>query len=422
MGILSLTDQLMVGQLGDHAVGVTGISGQLTSLLTFVLLGLVTGIGAFTAQFWSRGDRGATRGTFRFSAMVSLGIALPLAAVGALAPMALMRPFTTDYALMSAGSDYLRLISASFLPTAGVVAASGLLRSMGKMRVPLYASVAAVLINLALDWTLMFGNLGAPRFGLLGGGIGTLAARVIECAVLLIVVRRTLGFQRVRGAISPVMYRRMIMTAAPLVLNELMWILSENSYTAVYGHMGTGPLVAMSMTYPLQNVMMAFFAGLAAAATPLLGGSLGLGQRGLAQADARQLMRVSLIASTASVMVVIALAAPYCAIYHVSADVKPMALACLMVFAGYLPLKAQNRVIYDGVLATGGDTRYFFITGTIATWFIGVPLAFTAAFVLHYPIWLVYLLLSIEEAVRFVIGLRRVRSTKWMRIDLTDAV
>jgi Na+-driven multidrug efflux pump len=211
----------------------------------------------------------------------------------------------------------------------------------------------------------------------------------------------------------------MILTAAPLVLNELMWILSENTYAAVYGHMGTGSLVAMSMTYPLQNLMMAFFAGLSAAATPLLGHELGLGRKSDAQSAAYTLMKMAFIGSVVVVVAVVAVARPYCAIYDVSVSVRPLAVACLMAFAAYLPLKVQNRVIYDGVLATGGDTRYFFVTGTLATWLVGVPLAFCAAFIFHFPIWLVYALLSAEELVRFVIGLRRVRSQKWMRVEVS---
>jgi Na+-driven multidrug efflux pump len=136
MGLLSLTDQLMVGQLGDHAVGTTGISGQLTSLITFVLMGLVTGISAFTAQFWARSDRDSMRTTLRFSLTASLLIVLPLVVVGTGWPELLMRPFTDDATLIDVGSDYLRFVSASFLPTAVIIAASGVVRSMGKMKIP----------------------------------------------------------------------------------------------------------------------------------------------------------------------------------------------------------------------------------------------------------------------------------------------
>jgi Na+-driven multidrug efflux pump len=214
--------------------------------------------------------------------------------------------------------------------------------------------------------------------------------------------------------------RAIIATSAPLVVNELVWVLSENTYAAIYGHMGTASLVAMTMTYPLHNLVMALFTGVAAAATPLLGGSLGVGNRAKAQNDARRLIRLSLVADTALAGLVVALAQPYTALYAVTASVKSSATACLMVFAGYLIIKTQNKIIYDGILATGGDTRYFFITGTLATWLIGVPLAFIAAFLRHYPIWLVYLLLSTEEIVRLVIGLRRVHSKKWMRVDVAD--
>jgi putative MATE family efflux protein len=420
MGLVSLTDQLLVGQLGDKAIGAAGIAGQLTALVGFVLTGLVVGVSAITAQFWSRGDRPAARGTYRFSTGLSLLIALPVAGVGIIAPAVLMRPFSDDAALMAVGTAFIRLIAASFLPTVGVVAASGLLRSIGKMKTPLYASVLAVLLNLVLDWTLMFGHFGAPRLGLLGSGVGTLAARLVEGAILLVAARRAVGRRVPDQGLAPATRRAILATAAPLVLNELVWVLSENTYAAVYGHIGTSLLVAMAMTYPLQNLVMGLFTGISAAATPLIGGRLGLGDRAGAQTAARRLLGVTLAAALALVGLVAALANLYAGLYDVSAEVRASAVACLMVFAGFLVVKACNKVIYDGVLATGGDTRYFFVSGTLATWLIGVPLALAAAFWLHYPIWLVYLCLSCEEVVRLVIGWRRVRSQKWMRVNVAD--
>lgn len=250
-------------------------------------------------------------------------------------------------------------------------------------------------------------------------GIGTLTARIVECIILLEAVRRKTGFRSGTG-LTAVVRRRILATAAPLVINELAWILSENTYAAIYGHMDTAALVSMTMTYPLQNLVMGLFTGLAAAATPLLGGSLGLGHRDTAQTDAIRLLRISLTAASVLAVTTAATAQLYTSVYNVPPDLRSSAVACLLVFSGYLVVKVQNKVIYDGILSSGGDTRYFLVTGTLTTWLVGVPAAFIAAFVLGWPVWGVYLILSLEEVIRLVIGLRRVHSTKWMRIDVAN--
>ena len=421
MAFLGLTDQLMVGQLGDHAIGAAGIAGQLTSLVIFVVTGLVTGVSAFTAQFWAREDMASVRNTLWFSAKASFLIAVPVAVAGVAMPSLLMRPFTVDMALVDEGSTFVRLMAASFVPAAAVIAASGALRATGQMRLLLYASLTAVTINVILDWILIFGHFGVPKLGLAGAGVATLTARLIEAGLVLGAVARAIGWRRPGARPRPAVRRQIWATAIPLVANELAWILSENTYAAVYGHMGTSALVAMTMTYPLQNLVFGLFTGIAAAATPLIGSSLGHGQHSVAQADALRLLRLTLIASVVMAGLVAAGSRAYARLYPVSADVAPQAVACLLVFGALLLVKTQNKVLYDGVLTTGGDTRYFLVTGTLATWLLGVPLAFVAAFVLHWPIWLVYLTLSVEEMVRFVIGLRRIMSRRWMRLRVGDA-
>ena len=67
------------------------------------------------------------------------------------------------------------------------------------------------------------------------------------------------------------------------------------------------------------------------------------------------------------------------------------------------------------VLNAGGDSRFVLVMESLATWVIGVPTAFVAAFVFGFPVWVVYLLLSLEEAVRLGVGWRRLRSGRWLR-------
>jgi len=420
MSALSLTDQLMVGQLGDDAVATAGISTQLTSLISVVITGVIAAIGAYTAQFWAKKDIPSTTGAFRLSFTIAQGITIPASLVGIIFPNVLMAIFTADQTLIGVGSSYVRLIATAFLPAASVIAASGTLRAMGKMKLPLYASIVAIIINIALDWILMFGNLGAPRLGLIGGGIGTLTARIIEALILLIAVYRILGKPKRYTSLARSLRRRVIATVLPMVANELVWVLSENTYAAIYGHMQTTALVAMTMTYPLQGLVMGLFSGVSAAATPLLGQSLGIGQRERAQADAHRLLRLALLISLGVAALVFVFAGPYVTLYRSSPAAQAASVNCLIVFACFLMVKVQNLVFYGGILPTGGDTRYLFVTSSLATWLVGVPLAFISAFVLNYPIWAVYALLSVEEILRFLIAFQRVRSRKWMRISIAD--
>ena len=71
-----------------------------------------------------------------------------------------------------------------------------------------------------------------------------------------------------------------------------------------------------------------------------------------------------------------------------------------------------------GVFRSGGDSRFAFLLDAGSIWFVGVPLAFAGAFVLHLPVYWVYLLIASEEILKMVVCVFRFRSNKWIN-DLT---
>jgi Na+-driven multidrug efflux pump len=67
-----------------------------------------------------------------------------------------------------------------------------------------------------------------------------------------------------------------------------------------------------------------------------------------------------------------------------------------------------------GVLRSGGDTRYSFFLDGVIIWVVGVPSAIIGAFVLHLPVYGVYFMVMAEEFLKWVLGLRRFFSRKWI--------
>jgi Na+-driven multidrug efflux pump len=80
----------------------------------------------------------------------------------------------------------------------------------------------------------------------------------------------------------------------------------------------------------------------------------------------------------------------------------------------FLWLRVTNLIIFIGILRSGGDTRFAFFLDAGFIWLIGVPMALFGAFVLHLPVYLVYLMVMTEEASKFSLGLYRFFSRKWI--------
>ena len=92
----------------------------------------------------------------------------------------ILRIFTNNPDVIGTGIPYMRLIGLTFLLAGLTSTATYLMRSVGKVNIPLIGSAVAFVLNLFFNWVFIFGKLGAPRLELVGAAVGTVIARVFE--------------------------------------------------------------------------------------------------------------------------------------------------------------------------------------------------------------------------------------------------
>ncbi len=202
---------------------------------------------------------------------------------------------------------------------------------------------------------------------------------------------------------------------APILVCEFMWSLGENVYAAIYGNIGTDACAAMTMTGPIQGLMIGALSGLAQAAGILIGKSLGNEEYDKAYKDSKRLMWYGLAGSLVLSVALVLLGKFYVRIYNVEPQVRTMAYQLLVVFAIVSPVKVQNMILGGGIIRSGGKTQYVMWVDLIGTWIFGVPLGLLSAFVFDLPITYVYFILSMEEVVRLLISVVIFRKKRWMR-------
>lgn len=170
---VNMLDNLMVGQVGQVEMIGVSVANQLMFVYNLCVFGAVSGAGIFGAQFFGSGDHKGLRDTFRFKLIFStaltavvigifLGfgddlISLYLKGEGEAADAA---------ASLSFGREYLFIMLIGLIPAALVQCYSSTLRETGLTVPPMLAGVAAILINLVLNYILIFGHFGAPRWAL----------------------------------------------------------------------------------------------------------------------------------------------------------------------------------------------------------------------------------------------------------------
>lgn len=304
-----------------------------------------------------------------------------------------------------------------------------MLRCMEAAALPLYASIFALVLNTGLNYLLIFGKWIFPEMGVEGAALASVIAQTVSCVIILIFFARHIRRQEEHLAVGWIALRKWIgrNTSAdtrnrkqylkiigPMLLCEFMWSLGENIYTAIYGHIGTDACAAMTMTIPVQTLLIGALSGLSQAAGILIGKSLGAKQFEKAYLESKKLLKYGLVGSIILSVALIIASPFYVKIYSVKPLLHKMTGNLLIAFAVIAPVKVLNMILGGGIIRSGGKTDYVMWIDLIGTWLFGVPLGLLAGFVWNLPIEMVYFVLSLEECVRLGIAFILFRRKIWM--------
>lgn len=411
----SMVDQIMIGQLGAVPVAGVGLAGKFASMYSVVIAAIGAAAGIMISQYLGQKNAREVRRSFLVNLLLGGIIAGIFTLLCALLPGRIMRAYTADMQICQAAASYLRPISGTFVPMAGATLVSTLLRCKEKPRLPLYASIAAAVLNTGLNYVLIFGKLRFAAMGAAGAAIATVISQWFNFLLMVLMLPK-----RTHRAETPAcenarfnwrQYRSMLL---PLLACEAMWSLGENVYAAIYGHMSADASAAMTLTNPVQGLVIGALCGLSQAAGVIVGKRLGSGEKEAAYSASRRLMLYGAAGALMLSAAVILLSGVYVNIYQVDAAVKATTRQFLLAYALIAPFKVLNMILGGGILRSGGRTKYVMFIDLVGTWCLGVPLGLLGAFVWRLPAAGVYLLLSLEECVRFAISLAVFRKGAWM--------
>jgi MATE family, multidrug efflux pump len=422
---LNLVGVVMIGQLGEAPVAAVGLAAQIFFLLQLVLFGINSGASMFTAQLWGKQDLPNIRKVLVLAILLGLVVGSVFLGLAWLAPQAVLGIYSEDPQVVELGSEFLRIFGWAYIFFPVTFSFSMVLRSIGDVKTPMLVSTGALVFNTLLSYLLIFGTLGLPALGVPGAAIAALTSRILECGVLLWIVyqRRPIIALRLKDlfGLELSFIGRVFKPMLPVILNETFWSFGTTAYSVVYARIGTDSIAAMNIVSTIDNLAFVFIFGLSNATAIMVGNRIGAGEEGEAFDYA---VRSLILAMLFGVLVgsQVWLWSPYVLdLYKVPPVVLEYAGKVLVILASLVWLRAANSIIVVGILRSGGDARFSFFLDGMVIWVVGVPVAFFTAFVLHLPVYWVYLAIMSEELLKWIIGMRRIFSRKWIH-NLTFTV
>ncbi len=416
---MTFMDTLMIGQLNETAIAAVGIANQFVFIFIIIQFGIHGGVAIFTAQYWGKKDLANIKKLGGIGLIAGLTLGSLFTFLAMVTPDAVMGLFTRDPEVISLGSTYLWIVGLSFGISVFTLSYMNNLRSMEIVKPPMYASLIAVVLNLILNYILIFGHLGFPAMGVKGAAIATCISRFVEGFALMGMVYWKK--YPIAATLSEMVdfdaafLKKVLTTCWPVFLNELVWVTGISLYNVVYARIGTQSIAAVNIVASIENFMMIPFFGMFFAGSIIIGNSIGAGKPDEAYSYGKLLLMVQFSMALIAGGIMILSREMILSLYNIS-DIAYMNAYHLMLVSGLaLCFKITNFTNVVSVLRGGGDTRFGFLLDLTGVWCIGVPMAFFAAFILNLPVYWVMALVMTEEVYKLALGIPRFLSRKWIR-------
>ena len=424
---VSLLDNIMVGRVGTTAMTGVAISNQLIFVFNLCIFGCVSASGIFTAQFYGRGDQRGVADTMRFKLYSGLLLCAVGIGVFAMFGEGLISLYLQGegavedaQASLAAGLDYLHIMLWGLAPFVLVQCYAGTLRECGQTFVPMVAGITAVIVNLSLNYVLIFGKFGAPALGASGAALATVISRYVELLIVVIWTHRHHDenpFARMTyqsAGVPRALVGKIMIKGMPLMVNELFWSLGVAALSQCYSWRGLSVVAAINISSTITNLFNVIHLALGSSVSIIVGQLLGAGD--MEEAVDRD---TKLIAFSTGVCLIIGAvmfaAAPlFPAIYNTEQAVRDLATAFIRIMAVYMPFGAFLHASYF-TLRSGGKTIITFLFDSVFICCVSLPSAYIMAHYTAVPIIPLYAAVQAIDIIKCVIGFILVKRRVWVQ-------
>ena len=424
---VSLLDNIMVGRTGTEQMSGVAIVNQLIFVFYLCCFGGFSGAGIFTAQYYGAKDDEGVRHTFRYK--LWLGFVLVATALGIFLffgedLISLYLRGTNDggdpAAALAFGRDYLGIMLFSLPAFALVQVYSNTLRECGETVVPMRAGLAAVFVNLAFNYLLIYGKLGFPALGVKGAAIATVLSRFVEFSVVAVWTHRHKEkCPYIKGVyrtlfVPPSLVKRYFLTGSPLLVNEALWSAGMAMLAQCYSLRGLNVVAATNIANTVCNVFNVVFFAMGDAIAIVIGQHLGAKDYDKAKDETNKIIAFSIFIAALVGIAIAATSHLFPMIYKTTPEAKRIAAQFLIAQAVFTPQIALLHTSYF-TIRSGGRTVITFLFDSVFMWVVSVPVAFLLSrFTNLYVVW-IFVFLQMADWIKCAIGIILVRKGVWMQ-------
>lgn len=385
---VGLVDNIMVGQLGTAELAAVSLGNSFMFIAMSLGIGFSTAITPLVAEADGENNFANGKSAFKHGLFLctTLGIALFLMILAAKPLMYLMKqpPEVVELAI-----PYLDLVAFSLIPLVSFQALKQFSDGLSMTKYPMYATLVANLVNIALNYVLIFGKFGFPQMGIVGAAVGTLASRFVMVIFLWVFLRykeksKPYVIHIKFFILESRMIKKIVALGFPSALQMFFEVAIFTAAIWLSGILGKNPQAANQIALNLASMTFMVAMGLSVAAMVRVGN-----QKGLQHFRDLRRIAISIFLLTFLIEAVFALffilfneLLPQ--IYLDGKDVENIAdntevisiAAKLLIIAALFQISDGIQVTVLGALRGLQDVKIPTLITFIAYWVVGFPISY----------------------------------------------
>mgnify|MGYP004587661505 FL=1 len=418
---VNMMDTLMLGRYSQNAMGGVSLCNQIQFLLQMLVVGAGEGAVVMGSQYWGRKKLEPIPHIIGVALRFGGALAVLLFILVFGWPNQILSLLSNDPAVIAEGAKYFSIIRYTYVifTITNILVAS--LRSIGVVRIGYMISGSTLVINVCLNYLLIYGNLGFPEMGVRGAACATLIARCVE---LIIVI----WFLKYRENVLNLNLRKLLhidtsyvrdymKVSLPVLINQALWGVAQMVQTGILGHLGGDVTAANAISVQVYQVLSVVCYGAASAAGIVVGRTIGEGNEKKLHPLVTTLQVLFLSIGLCSGLAIFLLRGPILAAFGgtLTENAYRLSRQFMLVLAITTVGTSYQMACDNGIIRGGGDTAFSAKMNLISMWGIIVPFSAMAAFWWKCPPVAVFFLLKWDQLYKAIpVGIR-LHSWKWVK-------
>lgn len=422
--LASMVDLMMVGSLGAWALTAVGLTTQPKFLLMTMFTAMNVGATAMVARYRGSGERDKANMVMRQAILLTFVLSAVASVLGYIfAEPLVVFMGAQEQEVLDGAVVYLRIQMIGFVFMALTSTVTAVLRGVGDSRTAMIYNMTANVVNVILNYLLIYGNWGFPQMGITGASLATIIGQFVAFvyAYFYVMSGKRYLHLRIRDGFMPIWseLKKIFQIGFPALIEQCVMRAGMIIYAKTVASLGTVAYATHQVCMNIQALSFMSGQAFAVSATSMVGQSLGRKRPDMAQAYCSRTRRIGFCVAIGIALLFFFFGGTIVGMYNDEKEIVETGAKILMIVAFTQPFQTSQFIVAGG-LRGAGDTKATAIVTFITVLLVRPGFAIFSIYVLDWGLYGAWVAMALDQILRTTLIFARYKSGKWKQIRVKE--